>query len=321
MPDRMLKPGDVVEVRPGPEILETLDKTGALDGVPFMPEMLQYVGRRFTVYKRAEKVCDPSGSRRMRDTVLLDDLRCDGAAHGGCQAECRFYWKEAWLRRVDTAAPAAAPPPVFIPLAEVARDTVRPLDLPSGLDANDIYRCQATEATTKTEQLRVRQPGQYVREIRGGNVTVSRFLRVGARALWGSVGHRVGFKAALPMKLAGKAAVKGEQLNLQPGEWVQVKSAEEIGLTLDETGRNRGMKFSPEMVPACGQVFQVKGRVNRIIDEPSGKMIRFKAECIILEGNVCNGDYSPGRWFCPRELYPYWREAWLRRVDPPVPSS
>ena len=102
----MLKPGDVVEVRAPDEILGTLDREGAVDAMPFMPEMLQYVGQRFTVSRRVEKICDTvSGgiprSLRMRGTVLLDDLRCDGSAHGGCQAGCRLYWKEEWLRRVD----------------------------------------------------------------------------------------------------------------------------------------------------------------------------------------------------------------------------
>src|SRR3990170_1382741 len=99
-----LRPGDVVEVRPATEILATLTGDGTLDAVPFMPEMLEYVGRRFMVSKRVEKICDTvagGGSRRMRDAVFLDDLRCDGSAHGGCQAGCRLYWKEAWLKRVD----------------------------------------------------------------------------------------------------------------------------------------------------------------------------------------------------------------------------
>ena len=99
-----LRPGDIVEVKPAADILATLDADGALDAMPFMPEMLQYVGRRFTVSRRVEKICDTiaaTGSRRMRDTVYLEDLRCDGSGHGGCQAGCRIYWKEAWLRRVD----------------------------------------------------------------------------------------------------------------------------------------------------------------------------------------------------------------------------
>src|SRR4051794_36672766 len=103
-PQRALRSGDVVEVRPPAEILATLDADGAVDNMPFMPEMAKLVGKRFTVTRRVDKICDTvaqTGSRRMRDTVFLDDLRCDGSGHDGCQAGCKIYWKEAWLRRVD----------------------------------------------------------------------------------------------------------------------------------------------------------------------------------------------------------------------------
>ena len=50
--------GDWVEVRSKEEILETLDKNGRLDGLPFMPQMFKYCGQRFQVYKRAHKTCD-----------------------------------------------------------------------------------------------------------------------------------------------------------------------------------------------------------------------------------------------------------------------
>lgn len=41
-----------------------------------------------------------------------------------------------------------------------------------------------------------------------------------------------------------------------------------------------------------------------------------KNPCIILEGVVCQGRYSDCRMFCPREIFSYWREIWLERVDP-----
>ena len=50
--------GDWVEVRTKEEILRTLDKKGQLDGLPFMPQMFNYCGKRFQVYKRAHKTCD-----------------------------------------------------------------------------------------------------------------------------------------------------------------------------------------------------------------------------------------------------------------------
>src|SRR6267142_1519493 len=48
-----LRAGHWVEVRSADEILATLDDRGALDALPFMPEMLQYCGKRFRVFKRA----------------------------------------------------------------------------------------------------------------------------------------------------------------------------------------------------------------------------------------------------------------------------
>ena len=94
-PDKLL-PGDLVEVRSEAEILATLNEKGTLDKLPFMPEMLQYCGRRFRVASVAHKTCDTATfimGRRMRDAVFLEDLRCDGSAHGGCQARCLLFWK------------------------------------------------------------------------------------------------------------------------------------------------------------------------------------------------------------------------------------
>ncbi|HYZ02872.1 MAG TPA: hypothetical protein VFA92_15365, partial [Candidatus Binatia bacterium] len=112
-----LRVGEIVEVRSEAEILATLDERAELESLPFMPEMLQFCGRRFRVDKLAVKLCDTIGSTgmyRMRNAVHLEGLRCDGQAHGGCQAGCLIYWKEAWLKRVpadgqDQADPAPEP--------------------------------------------------------------------------------------------------------------------------------------------------------------------------------------------------------------------
>jgi hypothetical protein len=84
-----LKIGEVVETKSKAEILATLDGRGELDSLPFMPEMLQFCGQRVPVYRRAIKLCDTkdlTGMHRMEGTVHLEGLRCDGQAHGGCQA-------------------------------------------------------------------------------------------------------------------------------------------------------------------------------------------------------------------------------------------
>src|SRR5438034_6870584 len=142
---RPLKPGDVVEVRSAAEILATLDENASLDAMPFMPEMLRHAGKRFTVSRRVEKICnnvDPAASpiRRMHSTVHLEDLRCDGSGHDGCQLACRLYWREEWLRPVDGRAKSAeADDPGLDELAAVARSATREMRHGEGKEA-ETYR-------------------------------------------------------------------------------------------------------------------------------------------------------------------------------------
>ena len=118
-----LRVGDWVEVRSKDDILGTLDPNGELDGMPFMPEMFAFCGKKFQVYKRAHKTCDtvfPVRGRRVANSVHLD-TRCDGSAHDGCQATCLLFWRLEWLKplgsnasenkqisRKDSSIPAAA---------------------------------------------------------------------------------------------------------------------------------------------------------------------------------------------------------------------
>lgn len=312
-----LRPGDIVEVKSPAEILSTLDGAAALEDMPFMPEMLRHGGRRYTVSRRVDKICDTvaaTGSRRMQSTVYLDDLRCDGSAHGGCQAGCVLYWKEEWLRRVSADAAPAEPSggrsPALEAVAEAGTRTVREGEV------EEVWRCQATEALKASEQLRaIKDPQQYWREFRNGNFGRLRFIRLMARALVMEVAHRLGFLRALPLHGPGSGSTPTEPLNLQPGERVQVRSPAEIEATLDDQGFNRGLSFDREMLRYCGQTLVVKDRVERLVDDRTGRMLRIPKDCIILEGSVCSGECSTGRWFCPRQIYPFWREAWLRRID------
>jgi hypothetical protein len=321
---RPLRAGDLVEVRGAAEILATLDAEGELEALPFMPEMIAYLGRRFAVDGRAEKVCDTvhySGSRRMKDAVLLADLRCDGAGHAGCQAECRLFWKEAWLRRVEPGAPGPARPPADDEAARelaarAAAHTTRTAEGEGGPALR--YRCQATELPRATVRLRRLDPRPYLRELTCGNVSLGKFVRVTARAALAEPLDRLGLVAEIPVKGTTPSSPRTEQLGLRPGEWVQVRSAAEIERTLNDKGKNRGLWFDREMLAFCGGTFRVRRRIDRIVDDRTGELIEMKSDCVTLEGVVCSGERSLARWFCPRGIYPYWREGWLRRVEAPA---
>jgi hypothetical protein len=101
-----------------------------------------------------------------------------------------------------------------------------------------------------------------------------------------------------------------QALGLQEGERVRIKSKDEIVATLDTANANRGMSFDGEMLRFCGQEAQVLRRVERIIDEKSGRMLQFKNPCIVLADVTCTAEYHR---LCPRGIYPYWREIWLER--------
>jgi hypothetical protein len=321
-----LRVGEVVEVRGEPEILATLDANGELESLPFMPEMAQFCGRRFRVDRLALKSCDTinwNGMYRMRNAVHLEGLRCDGQAHGGCQAGCLLYWKEAWLKRVEMDEQGPAGPG---PTGACTHDTLLAATRRGRTTSDEeeaAFSCQATEllraAPTHVPSWDLRQ---YLTDVRSGNagaLAAIRTVLVGAFNEFQDLSRRL-----LPRMLrihGGKRfpIIEGkldttprESLDLQPGERVRVKSKERIVATLDRGNRNRGMTFDPEMLKYCGRQARVLRRVERIIDEKTGRMVRLRNPCIILEGVVCTADYHR---LCPRSVYPYWREIWLERVE------
>lgn len=332
-----LRAGEQVTVRSREEILATLDRTGALDGLPFMPEMLAFCGRTFTVAKRAHKTCDTvtsSGLRRMTDTVHLEGTRCDGGAHGGCEASCQIFWKEAWLERATAQPTEHAQRDV-----PLAHDALTEIDLQAATRAPDAdptdgddgvrYRCQATDLLEASQPLRWWHLGQYVEDVRSGNDTIGGVLRgivwaLGRQARMRLPGYRAQVRLfnLLQRLLGGTPFVHlgGDQtrtprgsLGLEAGEAVRVKDLEEIRDTLSPAQRNRGLYFDVEMVPFCGREFSVGRRVERIIEEKTGRMIDIPGDCVILDNVYCTGQYHHS---CPRAIFPYWREIWLERVTP-----
>ncbi len=318
-----LRVGEIVEVRSEAEILATLDARAELESLPLMPEMLQFCGRRFRVDKLAFKLCDTIGSTgmyRMRNAVHLEGLRCDGQAHGGCQAGCLIYWKEAWLKRVPSGEPGPAPAPGCT-LATLTAATRRPAD--PAAPGEERYACQATELLRAApERIPAWDARQYLQDVRSGNAGALATIRALGIGLFNEYQDfsrrfvpkplRIRDGMRLPF-IAGRLEKTPEgTLDLQPGEPVRIKSKQEIVSTLDVRNSNRGLSFDPEMRWYCGREATVLRRVERLIDERTGKLVRLKRPCIVLEGVTCRGEYHR---CCPRADYPYWREIWLERVE------
>jgi hypothetical protein len=335
-----LRAGDWVEVRSREEILSTLDRNGRLENLPFMPQMLQYCGKRFRVYKRAHKTCDTinfAGGRKLPGGIHLENLRCDGAAFGGCQAACLIFWKEAWLKPADQPDDAAVMP---------AATGCTEADLVAGTLAADQpsvggprYSCQATEVLEATTRLPWWDVRQYAEDLTSGNASAWRLLTGSIYAAlftlycylpsFGLGGQAKRFTRAYDaaQRLYGgipfpryRGTIPADQpapsatLDLQPGELVRVKSYEDILSTIDVNNRNRGLSFDAEMVPYCGRTFRVRSRVTTFVNEKTGLINRLRGPAVILDNVWCNSRYSDCRMQCPRAIFPWWREIWLERV-------
>jgi hypothetical protein len=335
--------GDWVDVRSREEILRTLDKNGRLDGLPFMPQMFEYCGQRFQIYKRAHKTCDAPGSLgglKLPHGIHLEH-RCDGKAYGGCQAGCLLFWKEAWLRPVDAKARTQADKefvaqfPPATPCTE--NDVWRATKRSQQLGELTRYSCQATEVLDFARPLKWWDARQYVEDYLSGNTRLSqiiggfiyltyyrgtlaykekwgepaRWLYDRFQALWGGVPFPRR-KGKIP---AGQLTPLGHQGQIRPGDLVRVKPLEQILATLDTAGKNRGLHFDAELVPYCGKVFRVKTTVGRFVDETTGVMRTLKTPAFILDNVWCRSRYSSNKMYCPRSIYSWWREIWLERIS------
>jgi hypothetical protein len=306
-------PGDVVEVRSAAEILQTLDENGASDRLPFMPEMVEYCGRRFRVSKRVVKTCYygiTSGMRKFpaEDVVLLEGLRCSGDAHDGCQKACTIFWREAWLRKVAGLEPGAE-----------AGDAESTKWLRARLKTSvgqNTYFCQSSEILNATVELsRWERFGKCFTEVRAGNCG---FLEMAQRiAIW------VFWKTR--QKLLGvygrgtRKSTPAESLNLQAGELIEIKALNRISETLDHKAYNRGLYFTPAMGQSCGSRYKVARRVEKIIVDGTGEMRKLN-NTAFLEDSMC-GCSCVAFGGCPRQEFAYWREIWVRRLDAEATSS
>jgi len=336
-----------VEVRSREEILATLDERGMLDNLPLMPEMLRFCGRQLRVAAVAHKTCDTierTGMRRMRSAVHLENVRCDGAAHGGCQAACLIYWKEAWLKPVagetaDSERKRQGPVSSRCDLRALEEAT----RVPCAAGKEATYRCQVTEVLRATTPWAWWSPHHYLLDVCSGNWSLSHVLRVLILAsLRRMIRTGVGYRALLALhewlaprfgmhpfgEVANQwgpiprgAPTPGDDVQLNAGDWVQVRPRAEILKTLNDGGHNRGMHFDPEMVKYCGGHYRVHRIVRRIIDERSGRMLEMKNTCVALEGVICQSEYSDRRLMCPRAILPYWRPVWLQKSLPPKDSE
>ncbi len=99
--------GETVEVRSAEEIRQTLNGKGCNRGLRYDHGLNQFCGTRHVVRDRLDRLISESTGRmvHLEGTVTLEDTSCfcHMNALGGCTRQDLVYWREAWLRRIETA--------------------------------------------------------------------------------------------------------------------------------------------------------------------------------------------------------------------------
>jgi len=297
--------GELVEVRSAAEIAATLDADGRLDGMPFMPEMVGFCGAKLRVSRRADKTCVEGhyGLRKLGAAVLLDEARCSGAAHDGCQRNCQIFWNEAWLKPAREGGASV--------VADLRAETAARQQMETAAThKDDSYYCQSTVLGDITAPQSKWAVGHLVTDVKQGELSLVDFVLMVGRTVVNRARGLIGLMDIGALAGIGETKTKGT-LNLKPGEWVRIRSSEEIKATLNAEGRNLGLSFEPEMTRYIGGVYQVDFRVQKIILEETGQMAKLN-RTVALKGLNCRGICAKN---CPRANTLYWRESWLERVE------
>lgn len=101
-------------------------------------------------------------------------------------------------------------------------------------------------------------------------------------------------------------------IHLNAGDWVRVRSREEIEATLDRWNELKGCAFLEYMWQYCGTTQRVLQVMERFLDERDYKVKKVRG-IVLLEGVLCRGTPVFGR--CDRCCHLFWRVEWLEKID------
>ena len=102
-------------------------------------------------------------------------------------------------------------------------------------------------------------------------------------------------------------------LALKPGDWVEVRSEQEILDTLDTRCELDNLPFMPEMLQFCNHRYKVGSRADKTCDSIDNMGALRMHDTVHLLGLRCDGSEHDG---CEAECQLFWKEAWLRRAKP-----
>lgn len=170
------------------------------------------------------------------------------------------------------------------------------------MDGSEFMRISTINNIRERINLFIRNSAYYVRK-EGINRTFHRILKKIRGSKWDT-------QMPQSAKNSESNFPKSKSLNLNSGDWVEVKNESDILTTLDGDRKNSGLLWMAGMERFCGNKYRVFKRLTRIRIESTGE-VRKMRNTVLLEGVYCNGEYFGN---CDRSCFYFWREAWLKRT-------
>ncbi len=151
--------------------------------------------------------------REFDSTVFLEEVRCDGASHGGCGRACLIFWKAAWLKKSGMASVA--------PITRKAK--VSAADLISLAERDGQFFCQSTEILNASKPLPWYEPTQYVRDLTQNRMSLVHWIQSLFIAFYNKIAYIFKFNSWRFVAGENENVSAEPSLNLKPGEFVRVK--------------------------------------------------------------------------------------------------
>lgn len=102
--------------------------------------------------------------------------------------------------------------------------------------------------------------------------------------------------------------------DMNQGDWVKVRSFNEIQAGLNSWRQLKGCTFMTEMAEYCGSIQSVYKVMETFVDERDYTLKKSKG-IILLNGVMCGGTAEFGK--CDRACLHFWRKEWLEKIDEP----
>lgn len=292
--------GSPVRVKSKERILQSAYLAGQQGNGLFMEQMWEYCGKEFKVLKKVNHVFDEY-RHTMHETrspyYILEGLICNGHIRNldcHCDRSCYFLWHEQWLEESIS---------------------VKNNDADQSFSDSPEQNC--SENSPKNLECSLNCQLTNIRCIADQNSAFNNIFQHTVSMLGKLKGRLLSYCKTWLESPSFKREEKGERMDnelfLQAGDTVRIRTKPEINRILDSENKTGGCGFAKEMYLHCGRVYKVLKPITSFYDEARGKVLKSK-NMVILENVTCSGKFKLFPWRCNRTCFYFWRKEWLEKV-------